>query len=238
MTRLSLCLALGLSSFYGFSQDSITTGYIQFKEVIDLSDMPFRRRGADVPEQHIQHWDLYFTPNESYCEFRPEDEDDGFSTNGGNVRFFRWEPKDVYYCDFNANTSIQYTEFMQKPFLISDSLNMDGWKLTGKQGIVQGYPCIEAKSLVLDSVEVLAWFTPRIRVKTGPQEFTGLPGAVLFAEYDKGKRVISAEIIQMGRLIKEEDKPEIPERGEEVTREEYQRIVAEKLEERKRLYGR
>lgn len=232
----TLILTVLVGTLSSFAQDSTTTGYVRYKTVRDMSDNPWMRNRPDAPTEFIQHWDLYFTPQESYCTFRPEEEEDDFSTGGVQMRMMRWEPKDVYHADFENGTSTQYTEFMTKPFIISDSLNMDGWKLTGKQGIVLGLPCIEARRVVQDSIEVLVWFTPRIRLKTGPQEYQGFPGLVLYVDYDNGKYTITAESIQMGATREEE--VEMPTKGDEVARDEYDEIVREKMEERRRMYGR
>lgn len=236
MQKLTLFLTVLVSTLSSYAQDSTTTGYIKYKTVRDISDNRWFRNRPDAPSEIEMYWDLYFTPEESYCTLHPEEEDDGFSTGGMSMRMMRWQPKDIYHVDLSNGTSLQYTEFMTKSFLISDSLNMDGWKLTGKQGIVMGLPCIEAKTTVMDTIDVLAWFTPRIRLKTGPQEYTGFPGLVLYVDFDNGKYTITAESIQMGVLREEE--VEMPTRGEEVTREEYDEIVEEKTAEMRRMYGR
>lgn len=239
MKRLALVLAVLASTLSSFGQDSTTTGYIRYKSIRDMSDNEWMRRRPDMPTEITQQWDLYFTPESSDCTFRPEEEDDDFNTGGMHMRMMRWEPKDVYHIDFATQFFQHYTEFMTKPFLITDTLNMDGWKLTGKQGIVLGYPCIEARTTKYDTVDILAWFTPRIRLKTGPQEYVGFPGAVLYVDYDDGLYVITAEAIVMGKTRPEEEEtPEIPDNGEEVTREEYEQIVIEKTAERRRMYGR
>lgn len=189
-----------------------------------------------MPDEITQNWELYFSDTASYYSFKPEDQDDGFNTGGMSMRWMRWEPKDVYYADFTENIYKHYTEFMTKAFLIEDQLSMEGWKMTGKQGIVMGYPCMEASKMSEDSVQTIVWFTPRIRVKTGPGEYMGLPGAVLYVNIDDGKQTITATQIRMGAL--REESPEIPDEGEEVSQSEYDEIVKEKTEEMRRLYGR
>lgn len=232
-TLFGLLMVVGCISLN--AQDSTTTGHITYDEVIDISDNRWVRNRPDLPNEMTRKWDLYFTPEQSFFTYKPEEQDDAFNTGGVSFRMMRWEPKDVYRLDF-PSLYTQYTEFMGKPFLITDSLDMKEWRMTGKQGIVMGYPCIEAKKMVMDTVPVIAWFTPRIRVKTGPAEYVGLPGAVLFVDIDNGTRVFTATSINMGEVAQES--PTMPEDGEEVTMDEYQAIVEEKTQQMRRRYGR
>lgn len=142
----------------------------------------------------------------------------------------------MYYMDFQARKYHQYNEFMGREFYISDTLSMQGWRMTGKQGIVLGYPCMEAKKVQDDTVTVLAWFTPRIPVSTGPMGYTGFPGAVLYVNIDDGQTTISATNIIMGRTSEEE--LEFPNDGDEMGREEYETLVKEKTAEMRRRWGR
>ena len=78
-----------------------------------------------------------------------------------------------------------------------------------------------------------AWFTMEIPVQAGPGPFGGLPGMILIASIDEGHTVYTATDIDLTKLGEEAIRA--PEEGSEVTREDYERIVAEKLEEVRKL---
>lgn len=84
-------------------------------------------------------------------------------------------------------------------------------------------------------VEVTAWFTPQIPVSNGPGEYAGLPGLIL--EMNMYRTTILCSKIVLS--TKAGDKIEVPEKGDEVTRAEYNKIVKEKMDEmRENFRGR
>jgi GLPGLI family protein len=76
-------------------------------------------------------------------------------------------------------------------------------------------------------IEVTAWFTPQIPVSNGPGEYAGLPGLIL--EMNMYRTTILCSKIVLS--TKAGDKIERPEKGEVVSREEYNKIIKEKMEE-------
>ncbi|WP_456437250.1 GLPGLI family protein [Psychroserpens sp.] len=82
-------------------------------------------------------------------------------------------------------------------------------------------------------VIVTAWYTPQIPVSTGPGEYHGLPGLILEVQADR--TVMLCTKIVMNPQDKKEIKK--PDTGEIVTREEYNTIMKEKIEEMREMYG-
>ena len=82
-------------------------------------------------------------------------------------------------------------------------------------------------------VVVTAWYTPQIPVSTGPGEYHGLPGLIL--EVTADRTVILCTKIVMNPQEKEEINR--PDTGEVVTREAYNTIMKEKIEEMREMYG-
>lgn len=86
---------------------------------------------------------------------------------------------------------------------------------------------------VTDEVEipkeivVTAWYTPQIPVSNGPGEYWGLPGLIL--EINEGRTTILCSEITMNPSDKIDIKE--PAKGKEITREEYNKVVKEKMEE-------
>lgn len=82
-------------------------------------------------------------------------------------------------------------------------------------------------------VIVTAWYTPQIPVSSGPGEYHGLPGLILEVQADR--TVMLCTKIVMNPKEKEEIKK--PETGELVTRDAYNAIMKQKIEEMRQMYG-
>ncbi|NND51426.1 MAG: GLPGLI family protein [Flavobacteriaceae bacterium] len=82
-------------------------------------------------------------------------------------------------------------------------------------------------------VEVTAWYTPQIPVNQGPGEYWGLPGLILEVSADR-TTILCSKIV-----INPEEKKEIkmPTKGKEVTREEYNTTIKQKMKEMREMYG-
>ena len=82
-------------------------------------------------------------------------------------------------------------------------------------------------------VIVTAWYTPQIPVSQGPGEYYGLPGLILEVNADRTSILCSKIVLNPEK--KEELK--IPSKGKEVTRQEYNDIMKNKMEEMREMYG-
>jgi GLPGLI family protein len=82
-------------------------------------------------------------------------------------------------------------------------------------------------------IEVTAWYTPQIPVSQGPGDFWGLPGLILEVNTDK-TTILCSKIIMNPE---EKEAIEAPEKGEVVSRTEYNDIVKKKTEEMRSMYG-
>ncbi|MEP2936773.1 MAG: GLPGLI family protein [Gilvibacter sp.] len=81
-------------------------------------------------------------------------------------------------------------------------------------------------------VIVTAWYTPMIPVGHGPGEYAGLPGLIL--ELNVYRTTLLCSKIVMNPNESEEIKE--PSKGKEVTREEYNAIVKEKMDEMREMF--
>ncbi len=80
---------------------------------------------------------------------------------------------------------------------------------------------------------ITAWYTPMIPASHGPAEFGGLPGLIL--ELNTGNTTMLCTKVVLNP--QEEIVIEIPEKGKEVSREEYRKIVDEKAKEMSERFG-
>jgi len=82
-------------------------------------------------------------------------------------------------------------------------------------------------------VIVTAWYTPQIPVSAGPADFHGLPGLILEVQTDK-TIMLCTKIVMNPQEKESIDKPE---KGDVVTREEYNQIMKDKIAEMREMYG-
>lgn len=132
------------------------------------------------------------------------------------------------YVDFGSGAMTETREFMGRTFLISGDRPAYSWKLGTEQREFLGY-MVQQATAVHDGAEIEAWFTPQIPVQAGPASYGGLPGLILVLSVDGGHLLYSATEVSLEGLSDIEIAP--PTEGEMVTHDEYETLVAEKLEE-------
>jgi GLPGLI family protein len=80
---------------------------------------------------------------------------------------------------------------------------------------------------------VTAWYTPQIPVSTGPAEYHGLPGLIL--EVNADRTIMLCTKIVMNP--KDKQSIDRPKKGDVVTRDEYNKIMKDKIQEMREMYG-
>ena len=157
------------------------------------------------------------------------------------------------YKNIGDNLYARENDLMGKAFLIKDSLNKLDWKLEKESKMIGQYAAFKATAIRKiepnaftamrrrrntenDSTAVAkepteeiitAWYTPQIPVSQGPDEYWGLPGLIL--EVNAGRTVILCTKI----VINPKEGLEIdqPDKGKEISRKDYEAVVAEKTKE-------
>lgn len=190
-----------------------------------------------IPDSRTMKRALHFTETESVMKDSPEQQEAEeerrrqIQTRRGNATImFRSAgsdgPEEILYTSLETDETIQRRNFMSRTFLINGRREPIQWRLSGEQSEYEGYLTMKAVATV-DSSSVEAWFTPQIPLPIGPDEYGGLPGAILVLTVDGGKQTWKATAIDL------EAAPEIdkPDDGREVTKEEFDGIVEEKRKE-------
>ena len=132
------------------------------------------------------------------------------------------------YTRYDEGTIVEARQLLGRSFIIADERPTYSWKLTSEQAEFLGY-VVQKATAVQDSSVIEAWFTPQIPVQGGPATFGGLPGMILVVSIDDGQVQYTATGVSMSPIA--EGVIVRPTEGDGVTREEYEEIVAEKLEE-------
>ncbi|MGK0427559.1 MAG: GLPGLI family protein [Ulvibacter sp.] len=86
----------------------------------------------------------------------------------------------------------------------------------------------------IEMLEIVAWYTPMVPVSQGPSEYWGLPGLIL--EVSAGNTTMLCSKIIMNP--EEKTKIEAPEKGQVVTKKEYNEIITGKMQEMRDNRGR
>lgn len=212
----------------------ITSGTVKYEEKVKL-DIHLDGDGAQfsnmLPKERKSNKILVFNPDAAlYSNNKDAEEEEILSDEAGGamVQIHMEEPDNKLYTDLKTRKQIEQREFMTRMFLIEGEMETSPWKLTGEEREILGFTCQEAV-MEKDSVKTVAWFTPSIPVSAGPGSYNNLPGLVLEVNVKDGNRIISATSIEentgdIARLDK-------PKEGKKVTKEEFDKIVDEKMKE-------
>jgi GLPGLI family protein len=194
-----------------------------------------------VPTENYASVVLHFNATESVMRRIVEEEPEGVPTVSNQrmagmatrLRMISTSRTDhetllAAYAD-NADGSLtESVEFMGRTFLIIGTRPEWEWRLAAEQHEFMGY-MVQKAVAVHDSSTIEAWFAPEIPVSAGPGSYGGLPGLILVLSVDSGHELYSATEIDLSGL--EEGVITRPEEGEQMSREEYEGLVEEKLEE-------
>lgn len=231
MKQVLLLFVTVILSIYIHAQEN-TTGTIIYEQLVKL-EIKLEGDAAQfaemMPKERKSNKVLYFNSKASLFinGETGEDEPTAMSSAHGNVMIKMQEPDNKVYTELVSKKQLEQKEFMTRIFLIEGEVSQQ-WKLTGNQKMILDFPCQEAVT-EFDSVKTIVWFTPVIPVSVGPANYGGLPGAILSVETEEDKKTITATSVDFSELEKEVLAK--PKKGKKVTREEYNKIVEEKMKE-------
>lgn len=187
---------------------------------------------------------LLFTPSMASYRYLPPATDIavGDSREDRRKQFMmkRLAPENnITFTDIEQQQVVEQKEFMDKIFLIEDSIRSTQWKFSGETKVVSGMNCMKAEYIPdtinrVDIKSAVVWFTPEVPISAGPAGFGGLPGLILNMNINDGEREIFLSKIIIREI--EENEIELPKKGKKVTREEYAAIVIKKREEQRKMY--
>lgn len=123
-----------------------------------------------------------------------------------------------------------------KSYLIKDDLKDYKWKITKESVEIAGFPTYKASGIMNDSIAVVAWYTPKINLKDGPDRIWGLPGLILKAEFEMNGTDVIIDAVKVA--VKEEEiKITKPTKGEILTDAQFMEEMKALQEKYKEMYG-
>jgi GLPGLI family protein len=206
----------------------------------------------DLPKARTDQYELLFGNNQSLYQFLPtaNNEDPGTFSGGGMV-IRMGGTNDIVYHNLEAGTRVEQREIMDRSFVVADSIRRMDWKLTDETKTILDHIVRKAigrrvqprtltsmengeikRTVISDTVEVIAWFTSNIPLAIGPGEMQGqLPGAILEASINKGQTVYRAvEISPKVSIAKIKE----PKDGKRLTQAEFVKEREKLMEEMRR----
>jgi GLPGLI family protein len=171
------------------------------------------------------------------------------SSSGMEIMISNGSSKDKLYRNLAEGLSRNTKEMMGKRFLIIDSLPEYDWKITNETKQIGEYNCrralytkiseakkfasgMEEMEIVQDTTEVEVWFTMDIPVSHGPTKYYGLPGLILELKAN-GRHFICTKV---SMNYKNPEQISVPDRGEKVTKDEFEAISEDKMKEMMQRY--
>ena len=132
------------------------------------------------------------------------------------------------YVDYGEETMVEARGFLGRTFRLTRERPSFAWRIGVEQAEHLGYTVMKATA-EHDSTTVEAWFTPQIPIPGGPASYGGLPGMILVLSLNDGQTQYQATEVVLQELEAGLIGP--PEDGDDVSYEEFEQIVKERLEE-------
>ncbi len=229
MKQIFLAFVLVFNMLIVKAQDN-TNGTVVYEQVVQLEiklEGDAAQFASMLPKERKSEKVLYFTPKTTLFENKKETEEENMHSANGNVMIRMAEPDNKVFTDLEKGKQIEQREFMTREFLIEGEISNE-WKLTGNQKMILDYPCQEAV-IEKEDKKISAWFTPVIPVSAGPGNYGGLPGLILLVNVNEGKQITTAKSVDFNLVSK--DVIMKPDKGKKISREEFDKIVEEKMKE-------
>lgn len=176
----------------------------------------------------------------------------------GGQRFAFRMPETTTYTDISSQMQYESRPLFEKTFLVVDSLKPLKWKISEETKTIAKHLCKKATTMIsapnirfgggggrgagrnndstnrpspaitLKESEVVVWYAEDIAASVGPDNYTGLPGAILEVDVDNGSNVTTAKEIGVKYPKKELVQPT---KGDKMNRAQYQDAMKKLMED-------
>jgi GLPGLI family protein len=205
-------------------------GTIIYERKMDMNRrMDDEQTKAMLPQFRTSRHLLMFSDSISVYKVVPEDEaPDPFDNGSGPRMMIRMGPGEngVLYRNFTRQEIKEQTEFADKKYIIDDTIRIQPWKLAEDTKVILGRTCKKATMTTPTGNEIIAWYAEDLATPAGPENYGGLPGAVLGIDMNKGEIVLTA--IEIKSKINSKELAE-PKDGKHITRADFQKKIEEVL---------
>lgn len=173
-----------------------------------------------MPQTRKDNFELLFASGQSLWKAVEQENDEpaqgGGEGGGMQMRMIVAGSNDVLFSNFETGRRTEKREFMDRTFIVNDSIASLKWKMTGETKKILNHTCSKAvatristqmrmtvddgkveRKEVQDTATIVAWFTSDIPVPAGPAEYQGqLPGLILEMNINNGRQTFVATTIE------------------------------------------
>ncbi len=252
MKKKILAFTFGIvTSLTAFAQDNTTQNIdatyvcdviVDYDKTIKQIPSQFRSQVAETIKAEINNGisiNYHLKNNGKISAFEIEEKISNTQNQSGLIeQQIRASESSPYFKDFSTNPVIYYkgVDFGVKKFLIKDQIPDYKWKISREKGEIAGYKVTKAEGVMLDSIQVTAWYTPDIAIKDGPLNIAGLPGLIIKAEFETNGTKLIYTLKEL-KISDKEIKLAIPTKGNVVTQEQFITEMKKLQEQFKEMMG-
>lgn len=189
----------------------------------------------------VSNFELLIDNNESFYNHIPKISNEQVEGNMFNISASFSADANPIYIDTQSEIFIEQAEIANQAYLIKDDLPNINWKISKETKEIAGFPVLRAVAFLNDefNTKILAWYSPKLTYKTGPEKFWGLPGLILSLEtsitHSNGNQEEMEYVaVKVGKTNKS---TKIPNQGKKVNFAEYKIIQSDFLQKQRKMLG-
>jgi len=127
--------------------------------------------------------------------------------------------------DLAQNKRTDWIEMLGRVYQVEDTLRKPHWKIMNKIKDVNGHVCMMAVTEdTIKKQKITAWFADDIPVSVGPDQYWGLPGAILELDINEGDMVLTATNIEF-KPVQDALKPPGKLKGRKISGKQYDDLI-------------
>ena len=213
MSKIWIAGCLVLSA--GLVQAQQKEGKVMYERVSQMqAHLNINGQETVMPQSRKDNFELTFGNNQSLWKAAEQENNDDNAAGGDGVQIHMIVAgsNDVLYTNFETGKRTEKREFLDKTFIIDDSVHPLKWKMTGETKTILNLSCMKATATsisarmtmnidngkmerkeIQDTAMITAGFTTGIPVSAGPAEYQGqLPGLILEMDVNNGRQAFKA----------------------------------------------
>ncbi len=137
--------------------------------------------------------------------------------------------------DFEKNEERDLIEFLEKTYLVEDSIWQPNWKILNEIKEVAGHQCMAASwSDTLKMQKVKAWFALDLPISAGPERFCGLPGLILEIDVNDGAMTMTAQKVEPRKVEAAELALPAKPKGKKISENDYRNKLKAHFDEKRK----
>lgn len=234
MKQFSFSLILILLVGNLFAQETLKVEY----EMVPYYN-PAKKESVQIVMLN-SYYELFISGSESSYKYLDKIRNDQPKEKG--MATIQMGGRGTIYKNTAENLLLEETSMYGKDYLIESELPEFKWTIEKESKNILGFEARKATAVLDDEhkTKITAWYVPKLNVKTGPDEFWGLPGLILelesgFDYEDGGSEGFTFTALKV-EVLKDFAEIQKPAKGIKVSKEELRDIMKKKNEKMMEMY--